>query len=47
MESEIHKAYRIADLILRYRENTLSSAEAEELEYWLPCRRSTDNNWKF
>lgn len=35
MESEIHKAYRIADLILRYRENTLSSAEAEELEYWL------------
>ncbi len=41
MESEIHKAYRIADLILRYRENTLSSAEAEELEYWLAGAQTT------
>ncbi len=35
MTSETQQACRIADLILRYRENALSSAEAEELERWL------------
>ena len=35
MESESQRAYRIADLILRYRENLLSPDEAEELERWL------------
>lgn len=35
MKSETQRAYRIADLILRYRENALSPAESEELERWL------------
>lgn len=35
MTSETQRAWRIADLILRYRENTLSPDETEELEEWL------------
>lgn len=35
MKSETHQAYRIADLIFRYRGNRLSPDEAEELEKWL------------
>ncbi|MDE6451041.1 MAG: hypothetical protein K2L23_01885, partial [Odoribacter sp.] len=35
MASETQRAWHIADLILRYRENTLSPEETEELEEWL------------
>ena len=35
MELKSEKAFRIADLILRYQEETISEEEMEELRLWL------------
>ncbi|MDE5611247.1 MAG: FecR domain-containing protein, partial [Odoribacter sp.] len=46
MESQIQEAYRIADLILRHRENALSPAESEELERWIAASPEHGRQWE-
>ncbi len=46
MDTQIQRAYRIADLILRHRENALSSAELEELERWIAASPEHERQWE-
>ena len=45
MELKSEKAFRIADLILRYQEETISEEEMEELRLWL--KKSTEHQQQF
>ena len=45
MELKSEKAFRIADLILRYQEGTISNEELEELRLWL--KKSTKHQRQF